>query len=391
MIGGPRILRRGPARLRSWSVDLAVAVVLSTFFVAVGTHVHRASDGHALDAFGYVLLVTAGLAMAGCRRSPRLVLALVAVILACYIARRYPDNPVFATGWIALAVLSWRTDRRSGLIGAAVLLAAMTGAALAGSQPRSWFLPLVFGGWSGAAVLLGDALRSHRGHLAELEERARYLEHTREEESRRRVAEERLRIARDLHDSVGHTMATINVQASAGAHLAERRPGAARQALAAIQEASAELLDELTAMVSVLRDDGETANRSPVPGIGQIAQLVEATRGSAVDAALCLTGPIDSVPGPVGTAAYRIVQESLTNVIRHARARRAEVTVRIGDDRGVDVLIRDDGSGRPSGSAGDGTGISGMRERAEATGGRLEAGNAQDGGFAVRACWPGRR
>ena len=126
---------------------------------------------------------------------------------------------------------------------------------------------MLFVGWSAAAVFLGDVLRNRRSHLAELEERAHYLERTREEEARRRVAEERLRIARDLHDSVAHAMATINVQAGAAAHVVDRRPAAAKEALTAIQRASADVLDELAAMLDLLRDDGRAAERAPTPGL----------------------------------------------------------------------------------------------------------------------------
>ena len=135
---------------------------------------------------------------------------------------------------------------------------------------------MLFVGWSAAAVFLGDVLRNRRSHLAELEERAHYLELTREEEARRRVAEERLRIARDLHDGVAHAMATINVQAGAAAHVVDRRPAAAKEALEAIQRASADVLDELAALLDLLRDDGQQAERAPTPDLSGIEDLVAA-------------------------------------------------------------------------------------------------------------------
>ena len=254
-------------------------------------------------------------------------------------------------------------------------------------------LPFFYLGWSAAAVFLGDALRNRRSYLRELEERARYLELTREQQARRQVAEDRLRIARDLHDSVAHAMATINVQAGAAAHVVDRRPEVAKEAFAAIRRASGEVLDELAAMLTLLRDDGETAERAPTPGIDEVSQLVAATRDAGVPVSLLLDGPTQLVPRPVGIAAYRIVQESLTNVIRHAGAQSARVTVRAGDDRGLVVEVCDDGFGpRASIGAGSGTGtgIRGMRERAESTGGRLEAGPGAQGGFTVRAEWDGR-
>jgi signal transduction histidine kinase len=182
-------------------------------------------------------------------------------------------------------------------------------------------------------------------------------------------------------------MVTINIQAGAAAYVVERRPEAAKEAFAAIQRASADVLEELAAMLALLRDDGEPADRAPTAGIGQIAQLAETTRAAGLQVSLTVDGATDEVARPVGTAAYRIVQESLTNVIRHSGATAAQVTVRAGDGAGLEVEVRDDGAGKTSRSRGTGVGIRGMRERAESTGGRLVAGPGPDGGFHVRATW----
>jgi signal transduction histidine kinase len=295
-------------------------------------------------------------------------------------------GPVFVTGWIALFFLSWRTTRRAAVIGALALCSVLiTTGLIVGSD--ALLLHLVFVGWSAAAVALGDAARNRRSYLAELEERARDLERTRDEEGRRRVAEDRLRIARDLHDSVAHAMATISVQAGAAAHVVDREPGAAKEAFTAIQRASADVLDELAAMLRLLRDDSEDAARAPTPGIEQIDELVESMRGSHLRVALEPRGALDQVPAAVGVAAYRIVQESLTNVLRHAPGASAVVTVCV-DDRDVTIDVTDDGCGAimPAAS-GAGVGIRGMRERAASTGGRVDAGPRPGGGFTVRATW----
>src|SRR5262249_11171026 len=147
----------------------------------------------------------------------------VTVVLCGFIARNYPHNPVWAAGWVALVVLASRTSRRTEIIGAAGMIAALTAtAAIVGSS--GLVQPAIYVGWSGAAVFLGEARRSRRRYLAGVQERAAVLERTREQEAGRRVAEERLRIARDLHDSVAHAMVTINVQAGAAAHVLARRP-----------------------------------------------------------------------------------------------------------------------------------------------------------------------
>ena len=149
------------------------------------------------------------------------------------------------------------------------------------------------------------------------------------------------------------------------------------------------MLDELGAMLTLLRHDGEAADRRPTPGLERLGDLVAASHDAQLPVSLRIDGPTALVRKPVAMAAYRIVQESLTNVVRHASAARAVVTVRAGPDGSLAVEVCDDGTGRNGSSPGSGVGIRGMRERAEATGGSLEAGNGRGGGFVVRARWDG--
>jgi signal transduction histidine kinase len=307
---------------------------------------------------------------------------LATVVLAALLVRHDPPGPLWACGPVALLVLRLRTGRRTTIVLAVAMLVVLTVTAIAAGGQVATLLPLVFLGWSVAAVTLGEVIR---GRAA----RVRALRTSREEETRRRLAEERLRIARDLHDGVAHAMATINVQAGAAAHVLQRRPEAAGAALEAIRQASGEALDELTAMLRVLRDPASTA---PKPGLDGLADLVGSVRAGGLAVSLTIDGPAESVPAPTSTAAYRIVQESLTNVIRHAKASTAAVTVVASADRGLWVEIRDDGHSSPLGDESDksgksGVGIQGMRERAESTGGTLVAGPSADGGFRVGARW----
>jgi signal transduction histidine kinase len=379
----------GRVRLRWWVPDVLAAVLAVGVLVVVSAHV-PAAHGRPLDALGYALLVAAGVSTGLCRRWPQGAAVVVTVVLGVFIARRYPDGPVWGTAWITLAALSWRTSRRVALAGAALMVAALSIVAVLVGR-NGLLLPGVFVGWAAAAVLASDALRSRRSYLAGLKERARYLERTREEEARRRVAEERLRIARDLHDSVAHAMATINVQAGAAAHVLSRRPEAAGVALAAIQQASGDVLDELAAMLRVLRDDSQQqADRAPVPGAGEIARLAAATSASGLAVDLTTEGPVAAIPAVIGTAAYRVVQESLTNVLRHSQATTARVRLVSGPDGGVLLEVADDGPFLPQATAGTSVGIRGMRERAESTGGTFHAGTAPGGGFLVRAEWAAR-
>jgi signal transduction histidine kinase len=371
--------------------DAAVGMVAAIVLVAVSARLPADADHRATDALQYVLLVTAGGAIALIRRRPHAAAGLATLVLCAEIARRYPDGPVWAVGWISLAGVSWQTSRRAALAWAAVLLAALTLTAMVfGSSGLA--LPLIFIGWSAAAILSGNALRDRRERLEALRERARFLEMTQEEVALRRVAEERLRIARELHDSVAHAMATINVQAAAAAHVIDRQPRAAGEALIAIRRASGEVLEELGAMLSVLREESQQADRAPAPGIGQIARLVESVAASGLEVEVVGedTAPSELSPA-VGTAAYRIVQESLTNIIRHSKAGRARVEVVAIGDSGLAVEISDDGpaSQCPAGG-GNGVGIRGMRERVTSTGGVFHAGHTTHGGFLVRARWEAR-
>jgi signal transduction histidine kinase len=182
-------------------------------------------------------------------------------------------------------------------------------------------------------------------------------------------------------------MATINVQAGAARHVLARRPEAAGEALAVIQRASGDVLDELTAMLTVLRDDTQRADRAPVPGVADIARLAEATTASGLAVTLSVEGPVETVPGVIGTAAYRVVQESLTNVLRHSKASTARVRLASGKDGHVLLEVGDDGPAVAQATAGTGVGIRGMRERVVSTGGQFDAGRVEGGGFQVRAEW----
>lgn len=370
-----------------WWPDLAVGSVLACGMAFASAHIPVTGDERGLDALGFGLIVVAAFALSFARRYPKPVLAVVTAALAVYIVRRYVGGPIYVTGWLALAALSWRTDRRTAVIGGVVAWIVLGTASLWASGD-AWVGALVFVGWSAAAVLFGDVLRNRQSARAQLVQRARDLEHSRDEEARRRVAEERLRIARDLHDGVAHAMAIINVQAGAAAHVLDRRPDAAREALVAIQRASGDVLDEMGALLGLLRDDETGPDRTPTPGLAQVPDLVAAT-GTSVAVTLRMDGEIAEVSRPVGAAAYRVVQEALTNVLRHSGARHATVSVAAGGAVDLAVEVRDDGTGVGAHPSGTGMGLRGMRERVESTAGRFETAAAPAGGFVVRAVWSG--
>ncbi len=244
--------------------------------------------------------------------------------------------------------------------------------------------------WAALAVTTGSATRSHRAYVAEVEMRARRAEQDREDEANRRVAEERLRIARELHDAVGHHVALINVQAGALACLLDDEDLAqAGESVAHIQRASEEALEELRLTVGLLREPGaaEPARPAePVPGLDQLEELICSFAGAGLQVTRMVTGRARPLPEAVELTAYRVIQESLTNTRKHARCGTA--VVRLGYTPGVLSLAVEDDGQRSSQHTPGGHGIVGMRERVTALGGRLSAGPRPEGGYRVFAELP---
>ena len=239
-------------------------------------------------------------------------------------------------------------------------------------------------------LILGEAVREHRANVAAMQERAERAERTREEEARRRVGEERLRIARDVHDVVAHSMVAINVQAGVAAHLLDRRPEAARGALTEIKRVSGEALADLRATLGVLRTDEPAAPTAPAAGLAALPELADRLRGAGLDVALEIRSGERPVPSAVEAAGYRIVQEALTNVAKHARASRVQITIgECGGD--IELTVADDGMGFDTAQRSDGFGLLGMRERLALVGGTLAVESAPRAGTTLRAAIPARR
>ena len=243
------------------------------------------------------------------------------------------------------------------------------------------FRGLFVTGWGVAAGITLVAFRIWQARLHEAEQRALEAERTRDETARRRAVEERLRIARELHDSLTHSISVIKVQAGVAVHLARKRGEEVPAALQAIQEASSDASRELRATLSVLREEDTSI------GLGQLATLVSRASAAGLTVTVTVTGTECELPAEVDRAAYRIVQEALTNVTRHAG--QASARVQVGyDPAGLTVRVDDDGHGTHGQPLAPGLGITGMRERATALGGQLRAGPRPGGGFRVQADLP---
>jgi signal transduction histidine kinase len=234
--------------------------------------------------------------------------------------------------------------------------------------------------FAAAAWLLGDSLRTRRSYLHELEEKAARLERERETEARRAAAEEQARIARELHDVVAHALGVIVVQAGAADDVFDTDPDRARAPIKAIDAAARTALADLRRVLGLLH-----AEYSPQPGLDQLEPLVDQVRATGLDVSLRISGARRPLPAAVDLSAYRIVQEALTNVLKHAHAEHVDVRVGYGDELAVEV--RDDGRASLNGN-GTGNGLVGMRERVALLGGTVETGSAPGGGYRVSASIP---
>jgi signal transduction histidine kinase len=368
-----------------WLVDLAVTAVLG-FIALIGTfHLEASASGErAIDGFGVACVVVAIVGVAGWRRLPVAGAVLGVGAAWAYCARDYVGGPIFLLATVTVYGVAVTMDRTRAYVMAAVIgvVFVVTSALAQGGWRWNDLFALA---WPVVAVLVADVVRGQRERALaaaahEADERRR-----REVEADRQRAEERLGLARDLHDSVAHAMATINVQAGVAAHVLGRDQRQTAEALEAIRVASRDVLDELGVMLDVLRE-GHGAPRQPVGDLAQLDALAESSRRAGVEVDLRVA-PIDGVPPPVSAAAYRVVQEGLTNVARHAPGARAEVVVARSPSGRLSVEVLDDGGGTGGRTNGSGMGLVGVRERAEVTGGRCEIGPRPGGGFRLAVAW----
>jgi signal transduction histidine kinase len=337
---------------------------------------------HAIDVPARVLMAVVGVPIAVRRLWPIQVLGVITAGLVAYLALDYPYGPVFFPFLIAMYTVASALPLRQALIAGLVAMAAVMvpeAATLSRTDVLASAASLLFvHTWFAAPWVIGAVVRLHRDGV----------ERDREEAGQRRAYEERLRVARDVHDVVGHSLAVINMQAGVALHVLDRRPEQARVALDAIRQSSKDALDELRGTLAVFRRTEPEATRRPAAGLAQLDSVIANVTESGRRVDLEVSGERRPLPAAVDLAAYRIVQESLTNVVRHAG--QASATVRIAyEPRQVTVEVTDDGRhAAPSPSGGHG--IVGMRERATAVGGSLEAGPRPEGGFRVVARLPYR-
>jgi signal transduction histidine kinase len=299
------------------------------------------------------------------------------------------ENSVTPIITLPLAVYSMGVllDRRRSAISFGVTLALLCVAVAAGDDPSIdafVFILLVAGG----PYLVGRIVNARIQLARELRDKATRLERDQEEKQKLAVAEERARIAREMHDVVAHNVSVMVVQASAARRMIDHDPDRAREALASVEQTGREALAEMRRMLDVLRVEDERAALAPQPSIDELEALIDLAREAGLQVELEVEGERRRVSSGVDLSAFRIVQEALANTIKHAGAANARVRLRFGEDE-MEVDVVDDGhSVRPRGENGRGHGLVGMRERVAMLGGRLEAGYRANGGFEVRATLP---
>ncbi|GGX25799.1 two-component sensor histidine kinase [Streptomyces malachitofuscus] len=374
-----------PHAVRNDAILAACTAVLATALTLLVDHDRRP------DALGWTLLLAAHAPLPWRRRRPLLVLLLVMAPVVPYHALDNNHAAPVAASLVALyTVAATSTPRRTLLLGTVLIGTTLTMNAL--TNPDGVVELVRITGWVVAVLFLGVDVRFYRQYVTAIVERAERAERTREEEARRRVAEERLRIARDLHDLLAHSITLIGVQTSVAAHVLAADPErldrtTVAKALDDIADTCRTARGELRTTLEVLRDNAGPADaRGPLAGLDGVPDLVEAARlaGARVEPAVRVEGP---VPPAVGAAAYRLVQEALTNAVRHAGP---EPAVRVDlreEDGALHLSVTDDGTGPIPGGT-PGFGLVGMRERARSVGGTLDAGPGQGGGFRVTATLP---
>ncbi|MGH2662059.1 MAG: sensor histidine kinase [Actinomycetota bacterium] len=357
---------------------LAAFITLGTYFASQGQPARRPFDAGAV-----ALVILAAGALAARRRTPVAVVAVVFTSTLVYFVLGYANGPI----WLTIIVAYFTAVVRGHLVAAAITAA--VGFAifpwldtLLRDRPAPSLLSLAaLAAWLLVIFGAAQAVRIRR-------ERAAEAIRIREGEALRRASEERLRIARELHDALGHHLSLINVQSGVALHLAEELPEQTRSSLDAIKQASKEALTELRSVLDILRQEGERAPRSPTSTISRLDDLVSQAAAAGLEVRTEIDGHVRPMPFGVDVAAFRIAQEALTNVTRHAAPATATVRLSYGE-RDLTVQVDDDGRGSQArGSAGGGRGIVGMRERVVALGGDLEAGPRPGGGFRVRARLP---
>ena len=370
------------------AADWLLVLVLEAIAIPVAIHAEVGTGQRALGVAGWALVIAMNVPVAWRRTAPVAALWWAVAITAPFWVLDYPDDSSGVALLILVYSLAAHGGRPRSIRHFWAVFALVMGVLVAGVISNEDDLP-----WAavpanvvvlGTAWILGDNLRTRRQYLAELEEKAARTEAQHVAEAERAVVEERTRIARELHDVVAHSMSVMVVQAGAARRVLDRDPAQASEALAAIEKTGRESLTEMRRVLGVLRGNEDLAELAPAPGLDDFDRLLQHCDEAGLPVELVVTGKVRRLAPGLEMNAYRVVQESLTNSLKHAGTASAVVQLHYRADA-LEVSVTDDGRGAAVVTAGSGQGLVGMRERVEAYGGRLNAGPRPGGGFAVSA------
>jgi signal transduction histidine kinase len=373
---------------RPWLLDCALAAVI--LVAAAISATTPAPQFRPPDATVYALIALGAAPYAVRRRWPFAVLVLASIPVVALLSLGYSSAVIGAALFLAAYTVAAYTDRRTTTLAAGYAILVMVVVSVVAPDAMGIGALVTNAALFTGAFALGRGAYVRRENVALLQERAAMAEQARAEEARRAVADERLRIAQELHDVLGHSLGVIALQAGVGAHVIDADPDEARASLEAISRTSRSSLAEVRRILGALRTDTGVTGYHPPPGLEALDALAGELSEAGLPVHVDVVGTPDEVPAALGLTAYRVVQEALTNVLRHAGpGARAEVTVRY-DDRQVTVRVDDDGSAAPADAGGPRTGHGqlGMRERVAVWGGTLDTGPRPGGGYRMLAILP---
>jgi signal transduction histidine kinase len=362
-------------------IAIVVPIAIIQLGFTIGAAAGQRQLGH-VNALTVVLVLASAGALVWRRGHPLTVLVAIYALLTTYFAMNFPFGPIFISLAVALfnavsygpRILAWPI----GYAGAVVMFTIML--LTRDDFHFAWQLAGAIFAWISLVMGFGELAKARRDRLEQAAA-------TQAEQDKRQASEERLRIAREVHDVLAHHVSLINVQSGVALHLIDSQPEQVREALTAIKQSSKEVLVELRNILGVLRDVDQNAPRHPVASLDQLDRLLERMRTAGLPVTLEIEGEQRQVSKGVDAAALRIVQESLTNTYRHAGPTSATVTLSYLPDE-LRVQVEDGGRGTANDSVGTGSGLTGMRQRAEALSGTFEAGARPGGGFRVAATFP---
>jgi signal transduction histidine kinase len=370
-------------------LDAVLAAAITAMVIVDLSSPADASGVRPTDVWAVLLSLLQTVPLAFRRRAPLPTFLLIVTGVCVYYALGYEVTDGTLATFVGVYTVAAYEDRRRSLLALGILAAAMTWYWVFRAEPFDPTTPIWIGILAVLSWSLGEYVKARRAYTTQVETLAERLDQARELEARQAVWQERARLARELHDLIGHTVNLMVIQAGAGRRTVSSNPAVAERAFQTIESTGREALDELDRLLGVLRTDEVEPELPPLPGLDQVQALADRFEDSGLAVKVSIEGQQVSLPRSLDQSAYRIIQEALTNALRHAGGAIAHVVVRYRDNQ-LELEVADDGSQshEPQKHAAGGRGLIGIRERVAMFGGDLDAGPRPGGGFVVRCRFP---